>query len=687
MRVSLSWLKKYVDIRLLPSELASALTMAGIEVEARHKSGNDEIFELSITPNRGDCLCMTGVARDVAAITGAKLALPKVKLPKCAGKISDYVKVQIKSPAQCPRYTSRVIEGVKVGPSPKWMVEALESAGMRSINNVVDATNYVMFELGQPLHAFDISKIRRNAIVVGVAGGAKKFKTLDGEVRDIVATDLLINDGEGPVALAGVMGGEDSGVCDSTTTLLLESAYFEPTGIRKTSKRLGLISESSRRFERGIDPNGADFALARLTQIIWETAGGVPTVDFADVYPKKIKPLNIILPQAEVSRILGLDLSLPQITKILKSLGFASVNKAAGKLNVCVPTFRPDVERPIDIIEEIARIHGYGKIKTMLPVVRAHSISRPKFYKEEGIVRTLLADGGLNEVVTLSFTNQSKLESFITGDCGQINLSNPISSDWSVMSSTLLPGILDAAALNLNRQRTDIRLFALQKTFSKNEKSAGSNETRRVAAIISGRRFVNGWERARELVDFYDIKAYTGLIVSRFGLSGLTTYRHVEDYPFLQPGLAVCLEVQGKRIGWLGKLHPEVAKKWEFDKDIYSFELDFEGLIGFAHGSHTVFKEYSKFPFVERDLALILEDGASSEEVIEAVKSAGVGILDDAWVFDVFRGGNIEKGRKSLALTIKLARKDATLTDDEVNAAQEKIVNILKVKLGADLRI
>ncbi len=686
MRVPLEWLKEFVKVRSKPEDLASRLTMSGLEVESIERLGKDAILDVAVTPNRADCLSIVGMAREVAAVTGLKFEAPSFKAPGGKGKISSRARVSVKSPSLCPRYCARVIEGVKVGPSPAWLAGRLAACGVRSVNNVVDATNYVMLETGQPLHAFDLSSIRGGRIVVRAAGEAARFTTLDGIDRMLEAEDLLICDGEGPVALAGVMGGQNSEVRDSTTSLLLESACFAPRGIRRTSRRLGLSSESSRRFERGVDPAGTLQALQKLAALIVKTAGGVPTADWIDAYPKRIGPRSLVLSESEVKRILGVTVKAPQVVGILSALGFSAARAAGGRIRIKVPTFRPDIERPIDVIEEVARLYGYDRIPETMPLVRVAPLSRPRFHREVELLRERLADAGLSEALLYGFTSEEKTAPFAELCSQPVKITNPLSSEHGVMCTTLLPGLLDAMKLNASRQRPGARLFALQKVFYRPMAMGPSDEPRRVAGVLSGERFPGAWERAKEQLDFYDAKGVVESALSCMGLSGQAIFQRGEAYRFLHPGSFAYVIVGGKRVGFVGQLHPEVAARWELKEKVFAFELSFEAMAEVAAAHSPRFTELSRFPFVERDLALVVEERVPAVEIERTIEGCAVDLIEGVRIFDVYRGTGLPAGHKSLGVSLRFSGGDRTLTDDEVEAAQVKILAALKMKLGAEQR-
>jgi phenylalanyl-tRNA synthetase beta chain len=686
MKLSYEWLKDFVEIRFSPEKLADKLTMSGLEVEELERVGQDTHYELGVTPNRSDCLSVIGVARDVAAITGKKLANTKVTAPKGRGKIAKKLKVKVKHPARCPRYTARRIEGVKIGSSPAWMVKRLAAAGVRSINNVVDATNYVMIERGQPLHAFDARMIHENKIVVRMAEGDKHFGTLDGEKRRLDPEDLLICDGTKSVALGGVMGGENSEVSESTTDLVLESAYFEPSGIRRTSKRLGLVTESSRRFEKGVDPNGVLDALHRLTEVIVEVAGGTPTEDWIDVYPKKIQPKRVTLDTAEVKRVVGIAVPVPQIRKIMTALGF-HVSGVAPKLKISVPTHRPDVTRPVDIIEELVRVYGYHRIPESLPYASSERFKLPREYEHIETTRDALVNIGFTEALLTAFEHGDSALAFSDDSAlTPAEISNPLSQEASIMRTTLVTGLLDAAKVNINRQRKDLKLFALQRVYRRPVGTVRADEPLRLAGLLMGRRNQLSWKASGESVGFYDAKGAVEAVLSRLKLYEQILFQRGGHYEHLVPGSYATVLCANKRMGWVGRLHPSLLARWDIDEPIFAFEIDFESVSKFSRQLSLRFREVSRFPFVERDLSILVDENIPHVEVEQTISKSLNTLLTDVRLFDVYHGKGIPGGKKSLSYAIRYASEDRTLTDDEVNQAHAKVLEAVTSKLGATVR-
>ncbi len=700
MRVPLEWLKDFVEVRETPERLADRFTMSGLEVEAIERTGSEAILELGITPNRGDCLSIVGVARELAAITGKRLRVPAVRSPRGTGKIARHARVVVRQPKRCPRYTARVVHGVTVGPSPHWMVKRLAACGIRSINNIVDATNYVMLERGQPLHAFDVRFVRGGRIEVRTAGETVSFRTLDGIDRHLEPDDLLICDGEGPVALAGIMGGENSEVRLSTTSVLLESACFEPIGVRRTARRLGLATDSSRRFERGVDPNGVAEGLGRLTELFVEIAGGKPTQDAIDKYPRRVRPKRIALAVDETNRLLGTELSAAAIRKLLARAQFGVAGRrrttakgrkrsrgaVASRLSVTVPTCRPDIERPVDLVEEVGRLHGYDAIAETMPQMCMASIRRPRGSAEALRARTALADAGFAETVLYSFTSEERLAPFAELDEHPIRISNPLSQEQGVMITTLLPGLLDVVRTNISRQQRDGRYFALQRVFHYDGRARRDEEPLVVAGALTGRRCPDSWDRATETIDFYDAKGAVETLFEALGLLGDAIVQRGEGPAFLHPGRFAYFLIGNERVGFVGELHPETAALWDLEQPVFLFELDFVRLAALAVARVPTYRELSRFPSVERDLALVLRERIPAVEVERAIQNSGVEIVEDVRIFDVYRGKGVPAGQKSIGVTLTFACSDRTLTDAEIDCGMERILTSVQRELGATLR-
>ncbi|MDP9130411.1 MAG: phenylalanine--tRNA ligase subunit beta, partial [Candidatus Binatota bacterium] len=521
MKFTLNWLKEFVDFGGTAAELSKLLTSAGLEVEALtpikapESLRDDWLFEIAVTPNRGDCLGLLGIAREVCALTAARAKFPKVQTSKKDPSIHKRVELKIEDAGQCARYSARIVDEVKITSSSALMRFRLESCGIRAINNVVDATNYVMLETGQPLHAFDLARLAAKRIVVRSAREHHRFTTLDGVERELAHEDLLICDGDTPVALAGVMGGMNSEVSAATSSLLLESANFAPATIRRTAKRLALHSEASHRFERGVDPEGTLRALDRAVQLISENGGCRPLAGAADCYPEKVKPVTIRLRQQRISRILGMEIELRQAERLLRSLGLKTTRQAQ-QLTVVIPTSRPDLTREIDLIEELARLHGYDNIPTTLPLLRPTAGALDFRLASERKLRSFFTGEGFAEVINVPFTSEALNHSFPglwQGSQAAVPLLNPLAKENSVMRQSLLPGLLDNLRVNLAQKTASIHVYHLGKVYRGNA-AGGYEEILCVGGLMHGPRAVRGLRPKEEAkLDFLQCKGIAEAVI------------------------------------------------------------------------------------------------------------------------------------------------------------------------------
>ncbi len=656
MKVPLSWLKEYIDVKLPPRELAHRLTMAGVEVSHIQKSGNDTILELDLTTNRGDCASIIGVAREVSALINRPLRPPRIS--EKDKKQKGIIKVEIKDRKGCPRYTGRVIKNVRIKPSPLWLKERLKSMGIKPINNVVDITNYILFETGQPLHAFDLNKIKEKTIVVRRAKEEERITTLDGRRRILDKSILVIADGKRAIALAGIMGGEATQVTNKTKNILLESAYFDPIVVRRGTKRLNLFTESSYRFERDVDSQGVLTASRRARDLILELAGG-EEIAFVDKNLLSRKPKRIILRKERVNVLLGTRLSWNQIKGILKKLGF----KIKGR-SVEVPSYRREITREIDLIEEIARIHGYHRIPSILPEGRIASYSQEPFEKLVSKVRKTLVTCGLREVVNYGFISleEGKRMSFAPREI--IKLINPLTERQNIMRPSLIPGLLNNLIHNLNQGNSIVKVFELGRVFSpKKEQMA-------LGALLSGEG------------DLYDLKGILealceelAIISPRIGSTSL---------PFLLSGRGGEVLVADKRVGLLGEMNPNVLSCFGIEERALVFELDLrEFLLGRREKR---FRELPKYPAIVRDIALSLPEKITSEELVQTIYSLGGELVEEVKFFDLDRGTQIPSGHKGLAYSISYRAENRTLKDEEIKRLHQRISLGLEKRLKARIR-
>lgn len=648
----------------------------------------DTIFEIGLTPNRADCLSVVGVAREIAAKLGKKIHDPGHSVKESGPEIHSVASVTIDDPHYCPRYAARYISGCTVAPSPAWLVSRLHAVGIRSINNVVDITNYVLMEFGHPLHAFDFNCLARGRIVVRRAGEGEKFVTLDGQERILCADDLTIRDGERAVALAGIMGGENSEIVPETTNILLESAYFSPMAIRRTSKRVGIHSESSHRFERGADVSIVPRALDRAAQLIAELAGGKVAKGKIDVYPTEITPRRIAVRVDTVSALLGLHLREDELVSIFRNLEFHIEKSEPGTLHVTVPTFRVDIEREVDLIEEVARLAGYEKIPCTMPTSRVFSDAPPLHQRVERGVRNLMVTQGFSEVVNFSFIPPELLSRLRLGNddprLNPIPLLNPLSDDQGVMRTTVLPGLLQTALRNISRRNLDLRLFELRRVYLPQAGEELPREPMVLGAVLTGRRSPEGWSQGKEPVDFFDAKGVVETILDSFHVIS-PEFRAEGADPFFHPGKSALILSKGKRLGSFGELHPEVVESFDLPQPVLYLEIDFDALVA-AFRAKVEIEPPSRFPDTFRDIAMLVDRETPAAVVLATVKEIRAKELEGVDVFDVYTGAGIPEGKKSLAVRVRYRSAERTLTDDEVNRIHGRVIDNLVKKLGVITR-
>lgn len=670
-------------IMILPADLPLGMpAFAALKLK-------DFIIEIGLTPNRPDCLSAVGIAREVAALAAGKLKLPAPKLQETDESTEKNVSIVIDDSEGCPRYAARMIKGVKIGPSPDWMVRRLEAVGMRSINNVVDVTNFVMMELGHPLHAFDFRQLHGGQIVVKRATEGEKFTTLDDQEHTLTAEDLMICDGERPVAMAGVMGGLDSEVKDDTATILLEAAYFKPTMIRRTSKRHGLHTESSHRFERGADIDMIPVALERAASLIAELADGEILAGMIDNYPQPLQPLRLKMSTEKTCKLLDIDIERDDIQRLLRSIGLeVEPGDDRDTLTVLVPSFRPDIEREVDLIEEIARLYGYDKIPVTMPLGAIDAKLPPLNQVLQKNLRQTMTAVGFSEAINYSFVAADSFEKIgISADDNRsttVKILNPLSADQAVMRTSLVPSLLETVARNINYRSSDLRLFELRPVFLPGEKADDCIEKLSLTAVMSGRREPEGWAQDSANIDFYDLKGVVEEIIDNLSIKDVI-FSSDEGQPYLHPGKSCGVKVGNSSLGFLGEVHPEVLSRFGIEQPVYLLEFDFDALLS-AAGKGTQFLPLSKFPDVLRDSALLLDEGVSASQVMEIINRSKIKYFENATIFDLYTGKGVPAGKKSLAIRISYRAMEKTLTEADVTKAHDKLIRSLCHQLNAEIR-
>jgi phenylalanyl-tRNA synthetase beta chain len=651
----------------------------------------DVVLEVNVTPNRPDALSHLGIAREVAAATGAAVAYPDPGLKQEAPPASASLRVTIEAPDRCFRYAGRVIDGVRIGPSPAWLAQRLEACGVRSISNVVDATNFVLLERGQPLHAFDLDKVAGAEIVVRMARAGEKMVTLDGVERTLSPDDLVIADRDRASALAGVMGGGDSEISAGTTRVLLESAWFEPTGVRRTARRHGLHTEASHRFERGVDPEGVVAALDRCAAMIAELCGGTVRKGAVDAHPRRRRPVDVALPWTRPAEVLGMPVSRQEAREALLALGFELRASGPRTGTFRVPSWRLDVTREEDLIEEVVRLRGFDAIPETLPPVVSETPAIPHAAQVAERIRQALEGAGFSEAVNFSFVAPQDLAPLDRGSGPTgIPLRNPISADLAVMRSSLVPSLLKGLAYNRRQRVEDVRLYEIASTYHPRRAGASTDapahEELHVAGVASGRRHPVGWSAGGEPVDFHDLKGSLEALLEAIGVDDV---RWVHGGPsWLHPRSAGSIEWTGPDggvvvLGSLGELHPRVAAAFDLPRGVFAFDLSFGALESAARlvrGHAGV----ARFPAVLRDLAVVVATDVAARAVLDGVRAEP--LVEDVTLFDVYKGAPIPEGKKNLAMAIRYRASDRTLTDADADAAHARIVARLKAELSAELR-
>jgi len=643
---------------------------------------NDVIIEVAITPNRQDALSHIGFARDVAAIFNRPVKFPSLDINEIDEESSSLASVEILDPDLCPRYVGKVVKNVVIKESPEWLKTRLKCIGLRPINNVVDVTNFVMHEVGQPLHAFDLDYLSGSKVVVKKAGDDKSFTTLDSKKRELQANDLMICDGQKTVAIAGVMGGENSEVTVNTKNILIESAFFNPSSVRKTAKKLGLQTDASYRFERGTDPEITVWAAKRTAQLIQLTAGGEICKGEIDAYPVKFELKKVELRFERISKILGYDVPNEKVTEILTNLGFEIVSKNNESVTVAIPLRRHDVEREIDLIEELARIYGYEKIPD---IERVKVTLEPKFDETafENQVRETLNGLGFYEIITNSLLSETVSNRF----GNSIGVLNPQNMDMSNLRTSLLPGMLTTISRNLKVKENNLQLFEIGKVFNKKNDVIKSfddfSEDSMILGIITGRSIDTEWYSKDNNFDFYDLKGY----VYEF-LKSITDKEIEHSYKSESNQLfeySVKLELDGEELGIIGKLNDELCGGYDIEHPVFAFNFNLEKLSSIPV-EEKKFKELLKYPKVFRDLAFVIDNNITHNEVSETIKSGSSKLLHNIKLFDIFQSESLGEGKKSLAFQLEYFDETRTLTEDEVEKDFKNIIKNVEKKFNAKLR-
>ncbi len=687
MRILPTWLREFVNLAAGDRQLAEDLTSAGIAVESVAEENGETIYEMDLTTNRVDAMNHYGIAREASAIYGIDLKPVQPNLPgrgpstRPAGSLrmtggEGLFPIVIEDAEGCARYTARVIRNVKIGPSPPHIARRLELLGSRAINNAADATNYAINELGHPTHAFDLDLLEGGTVIVRRAREGETLKTLDGLDRKLSTDDLVIADAKKPVALAGVMGGFDSMITERTKNVLIESAWFDPASVRRTAKRHLMHTDASHRFERGADWGITPLACDRVAELILDSAGGELVGERIDVVARSLQRPPIALHRSEVKRILGIDLSDQEIEGILGKLGFA-VSRENGDFSVTIPTWRLDVEREIDLLEELARIYGYNKFPNTLPSFAGAVVALPDEQKNSKVRETMLALG-YDETIAITFISEQDARAFSTAE--PLALANPLSEEAGYMRSSLVPGLLDMAAYNLNRGNNDVRLFEAGEIFAKCGER--HEEHRTLAFAATGDLIAANVHRPAEPYTFFHMKGDIEELLSAFQHQGL--YFDTMTPPYFHPGRSARAVLDGETVARFGQLHPEVATARKLRQDVFIAEVLLDRLYKHAL-REPKYERISKFPAVERDFSFVFDDEITFERIRSAIEALGIADMQLFTPREIYRGEKVGDLKYSALLHAEFQSKERTLRDDEVAQWSAQIVQTLE-KLGGVLR-
>ena len=670
--------KKYADgIFVLPAE-----AVPGTEVVDLLEL-DDAILDIDITPNRADALSMRGSAYEVAAIYNKALKFPEAPVSEKTGSVTEYIKVAVEDTNDAPAYHIQVIKDVKIAESPLWLQNKLMNGGIRPINNVVDITNYILLEYGQPLHAFDYDQIGSKEIIVRRAKENETMTTLDGVERTLDTDNIVITNGTAPIALAGVMGGLDSEITDGTVTVALEAALFNPVLIRQTAGKFNLRSESSSRFEKGINVATIRTAGQHAAELMHELAGGTVVAGTASVDTVEVKDTEVVITLEKINRSLGTAISSGEVTAIFNQLGFASTFDGE-TFTVAVPPRRWDISIYADILEEVARIYGYDNLPETLPITPALPTALTPKQHTMRITRRFMEGAGLTQNISYVLTTAEKAREYAVEDKEGIRLAWPMSEDRSTLRLNLLSTLLDNAAYNVARKNTDIQFYEIGRVFFPSADSVLPIEAERLAGVMTGMAYQKDWQMAAEPVNFYHAKGVLDGYFETMGLSDQIRFEAAKDLKWMHPGRTAAVYLGDAYIGYVGQVHPATANAYDL-KETYAFEIDFEAIIA-APKEVITQQPIPKFPGVTRDVALLVDETVTHQQIVKTIKENGGKFLKDVHLFDIYQGKGIEDGKKSVAYSMSFLNPEATLVDEDINKAFTKLVAALETECGAAIR-
>lgn len=686
VRVPLSWLQEFVSIDLPITQLTEVFEMAGLGVEGVEEMEGDVVFDLEVTPNRGDWLSVYGVARELAAVLNLPLKPLDIHVPEGGDEITRHATVQVEAPDLCPRYSARLVTGVTVTDSPGWMKRRLIACGLHPINNIVDITNYVLLELGQPLHAFDFDTLKGKTVIVRRAREGETLWTLDETRHDLDQETLVIADAERPIALAGIMGGMETAISPLTKNVLIESAHFDPLCIRRTAKQLGMRTESSYRFERWVDPNGTVRAADRAAQLMADLAGGKVCRGVIDVYPHPFHPVQVSVRTGRVKRLLGIEVTTQEVADFLRRLRWG-VSVKGDQVQCLVPTFRNDIRREADVIEEVARLYGYDRIPMTLPKGVSGWAGESRRRRLENAVKSFLIRFGLREVVTLSLTHPEEERAWGVGKNDRVlGLRNPLTQDQTIVRTDVLPSVLRVIAFNFRNGTKDVWVFELGKAYRQGKIGAmEETEPRQLVIAITGNAYPVRWNLPLEVgrADFFTLKGIVEHLLGWLGISGIAFKpgRH----PTLHPYRTAHILAGDVPLGLLGEVHPRWAQEHDFPQPVYAAQLDFEALAQRTN----LWRRYEplpQFPAIQRDIAVVMPEDFEAAKALRLVQEIGGEFVEKVTVFDEYRGMPVPEGYRSVAFSITLRARDRTLSGSEADALVQRIKEALRERFGLTTR-
>jgi len=685
MLISYNWQRELTDTKLDPQEMRERLTSVGLAVDAVEARDGDYVLDVEVPSNRGDCLSHLGIARELAVIEKSQISDLKSEIGRMEGKAGDLAAVEISAPDLCPRYAARIIRGVKIAPSPDWLVKRLEVLGQRPINNVADITNYVLHEFGQPLHAFDLAKLEQKRIVVRRAAGGEAIKTLDGVERKLDPDMLVIADATRAVAVAGVMGGEETEISNATRDVLIESAWFSPASVRRTAKLLGLHTEASHRFERGVDPAAVLSAQTRCVALICEIAGGVATEDAIDAYPNSLPQRSASLRPERVAAITGLQVPRAEMLRILNALGFQLGEDNPASLTFTIPSWRHDVAIEEDLVEELARHTGYDRIKTELPPASLageyHSSERRK-----RALRKAMAARGFDQAISLSFTELTEDFELIPAlgeGVTPVVLSNPIIEEASRMRQALLPGLLNSIRRNLNHGTRDVCLFETGRVFGVTTVGQLPMEREAFALVATGGALEANRAQAEREMDFFDLKGALDAAVDAMNLPPLDF--EMAAVKHLRAGQSAAISIEGTAIGSIGRLAESIGGAYKFRQPIWLAEVDLTTLLEIKE-LPVLYSPLPRFPSIVRDVSLLVDRKITIAELLHASREAKADHFIGAHFVGAYEGAGIPDDKRSITLRFEYRADDRTLRDEEVDEIHWRLVEALKAKFDAEVR-